>query len=114
MNPGAFVVLRVGFVLRGDVSAIPNYPILWTGFRAKITHQSQVFSYWAGILFFLWTSAFKSKGGLSTKLGGFVSVCAADSRSRACDNLLMMPVFGMPTLSLSRLHMVNLRGGIVL
>jgi len=71
MNPGAFVVLRVGFVLSGDVSAIANYPILWTGFRAKITHQSLSFSYWAGILFFLWTSAFKSKGGFEHEVGRF-------------------------------------------
>jgi len=61
----------VEFVLSGDVWAISNKPILWTGFPAKITHQGPIFSYWAGFLFFLWTFAFKSKGYFTLRFGTF-------------------------------------------
>ena len=66
-----YSILRVGIVLRGGVRAVSNKPGLWTRSPAKITHQSPVFSYWAGFLFFLWTSAFKSKGGFEHEVGRF-------------------------------------------
>ena len=71
VNPGAFGVLRVEIVLRNGIRAGSDHPILWTGFPAKFTHQEPSFSYLAGILFFLWTFAFKSKGHFMLRFGTF-------------------------------------------
>lgn len=50
VKSGAFVVLRVGFVLGGGVHAHSNKPILWTGFWAEIGHLTPIFSLRAGFL----------------------------------------------------------------
>ena len=68
---GAFAVLRVEFVLNGDVSGDADYPILWTCLAGKSPYQGPFFSYRAGFLFSLWTFAFKSKGGFEHEFGTF-------------------------------------------
>lgn len=62
VKAGAFAVLRVDFVLSGDVLSVADHPILWTGFPAQNAHQGPFFSFGRLFLFFLWTFAFKSKG----------------------------------------------------
>jgi len=63
VKAGAFVVLRVEIVLGGDAPTLFDKSILWTGFPAQNAHQGRFFSLCRVFLFFLWTFAFKSKGG---------------------------------------------------
>lgn len=71
VKAGAFAVSRVDFVLSGDVRAVSNKLGLWTGLAAKNAHQGPFFSFCRLFLFFLWTFAFKSKGGFEHEFGTF-------------------------------------------
>lgn len=71
VKAGAFVVLRVEIVLSGDVPTLSDKSILRTGFPAQNAHQGPFFSFCRLFLFFLWTFAFRSKGGFEHEFGTF-------------------------------------------